>query len=83
MQDVGDMEEQDLNRLPTVSASQALQDIDSTSRRPIGTGLRRLDRVLQGKSYEQIDEDGTTGGLPRGQITEIYGPPGAGKSILA
>ncbi|KAL8661480.1 MAG: hypothetical protein Q9202_005545 [Teloschistes flavicans] len=84
------MEEQDVNnysssphRLPTVSASQALLDIDSASQTPITTGLQRLDRVLQCRTQKRIEQgDGSTGGLLRGQVTEIYGAPGSGKSIL-
>ncbi|KAI4272497.1 MAG: hypothetical protein L6R38_006588 [Xanthoria sp. 2 TBL-2021] len=84
------MSEQDVNnfsssphRLPTISASQALRDTVSSTKTLVSTGLRRLDRILQGRSLDPTDEDQTVGGLPCGQITEIYGPPGVGKTILS
>ncbi|KAI9795141.1 MAG: hypothetical protein M1816_000163 [Peltula sp. TS41687] len=66
------------HRLPTVSASQALEELKSSSsscRRPL-TGLNRLDSFSHSK-------DGLQGVICRGQITEIYGPPGVGKTAFA
>ncbi|KAL8869210.1 MAG: hypothetical protein Q9174_004441 [Haloplaca sp. 1 TL-2023] len=71
------------HRLPTVSASQALQDIESSSQKPISTGLRRLDEILQGNVPETIVSEDSVCGVSRGQVTEIYGSPGAGKTIFA
>ncbi|CAF9927550.1 MAG: hypothetical protein ALECFALPRED_003740 [Alectoria fallacina] len=71
------------HRLPTVSASQALQNITSTPRRPISTGLRGLDVFLQGKEHEASSQTAAPGGVSRGEVTEIYGPPGVGKTTIA
>ena len=71
------------DRLPTFSASQALQNLRSTSKRPISTGLRRLDAALQGKDYEVSSQDDLRGGISRGEVTEVYGPPGVGKTAFA
>ncbi|KAF6224742.1 hypothetical protein HO133_009936 [Letharia lupina] len=71
------------HRLPTVSASQALQNISSTPRRPIPTGLKSLDAFLQGREHEDSSQTVPPVGIPRGEVTEIYGPPGVGKTTLA
>ena len=71
------------DRLPTFSASQALQNLRSTSKRPIPTGLTRLDAALQAKDYETSSQDGLLGGISRGEVTEVYGPPGVGKTVFA
>ncbi|KAF6240862.1 hypothetical protein HO173_000654 [Letharia columbiana] len=71
------------HRLPTVSASQALQNISSTPRRPIPTGLKSLDAFLQGREHEDSSQTVPPVGIPRGEVTEIYGPPGIGKTTLA
>ncbi|KAI9884238.1 MAG: hypothetical protein M1823_003987 [Watsoniomyces obsoletus] len=65
------------HRMPTVSASQALQDLSAqASSRQLLTGLKTLDELKElGQS--------TSGIVSRGQITEIYGPPGVGKTTLA
>jgi RecA/RadA recombinase len=65
------------HRLPTVSANQALEAAARKSKRtPIG--LSGLDDILR------VDNDACNlGGIPRGQVTEIYGPPGVGKTALA
>lgn len=71
------------DRLPTVSASQALRHISSTPRRPIPTGLKSLDAFLQGREHEDSSQTVPPVGIPRGEVTEIYGPPGVGKTTLA
>ena len=71
------------DRLPTVSASQALQNISSTPRRPISTGLKSLDAFLQGRALEAPGQTLSPSGISRGEVTEIYGPPGVGKTALA
>lgn len=69
--------------MPTLSASQALQNLSSESQRPISTGLSSLDAILQGKDIGSSDQNSPSGGLSRGHLTEVYGPPGVGKSTLA
>lgn len=71
------------DRLPTLSASQALQNLDSIPRRPIPTGLRSLDAALQARDYEISSQDDLLGGISRGEVTEVYGPPGVGKTAFA
>jgi RecA/RadA recombinase len=70
-----------------VSAAQALQDLQHGKGRCISTGLPRLDVALSGVSTVSRDaSDGATttsaGGVERGVVTEIWGPPGAGKTAL-
>ncbi|PHH87465.1 hypothetical protein CDD83_8842 [Cordyceps sp. RAO-2017] len=65
------------HRLPTVAASQALDDLEHELALPLSTGLDSLDRALVGA------DAGRRGGIERGQVTEIWGPPGTGKTALA
>ena len=71
-----------VDRLPTVSAAQALEDISNDPRRFIPTGIRALDKALA--SVRDADSDGPPrlGGFQRGQVIEIWGPPGSGKTTL-
>ncbi|KAI1014645.1 hypothetical protein LB503_003651 [Fusarium chuoi] len=69
------------HRLPTVSASQALDELDNDASTHVSTGIGELDRSLI--SNITVDsQDTTKGGVQRGQVTEIWGPPGAGKTAL-
>lgn len=61
------------DRLPTVSASEALLSLQSRGPRSISTGLDQLNSLL----------GATNAGLGRGKITEIWGPCGSAKSSLA
>ncbi|KAL2356398.1 P-loop containing nucleoside triphosphate hydrolase protein [Cryomyces antarcticus] len=72
------------HRLPTVSATQALQDLKSTAPRAISTGLSQLDHLLSRQDVALTDGEGAGGGgLERGKVTELWGPPGVGKTALA
>jgi len=70
------------DRLPTVSAAQALHDLeDGDSINFISTGLPALDASLT----PGLGAPGTApgpGGIQKGQLTEIWGPPGAGKTAF-
>lgn len=66
-----------LDRLPTVSASQALQDFNARGSRTVSTGLTQLDKIL---SVPSPPGHGASGGYIRGKVTEIFGPSGAGKT---
>ena len=69
--------------MPTISASRALATLDAPStQRFVRTGLRRLDTILRAAKHTS-SEDVSSGGFPRGQISEIYGPPGVGKTAFA
>ena len=75
------------DRMPTVSASQALRDLNRPSRSRLSTGLAQLDHVqldgAAGCSPVEPSTSSAQGVVSRGQITEIYGPPGVGKTTLA
>ncbi|TQN73012.1 DNA repair protein rhp55 [Colletotrichum shisoi] len=69
------------HRLPTVSAAEALEDLDDDVARHISTGIDRLDEALAFPG--PLQESGTARkGLQRGQVSEIWGPPGSGKTAL-
>ncbi|KAF7857897.1 hypothetical protein EAF04_009255 [Stromatinia cepivora] len=72
------------HRMPTVSAAQALQELETSPTRWISTGLTNLDLALQNKDPLQVSTsaDQNHGGISRGQVTEICGPPGVGKTAL-
>ncbi|KAI9890294.1 MAG: hypothetical protein M1814_004329 [Vezdaea aestivalis] len=74
------------HRLPTVSASLAISGPfeSSVANGPIQTGLPQLDLDLQDRITSILETDKIRpGGLSRRQITEIFGPPGSGKTALA
>lgn len=72
--------------MPTVSAAQALQEIQSPASKAISTGLPELDAFSQNgkKALAAGGESsgGSSGGIARGCITEIYGPSGVGKTTF-
>ncbi|KAF2734588.1 P-loop containing nucleoside triphosphate hydrolase protein [Polyplosphaeria fusca] len=67
------------HRLPTVSASQALQSIQQRGTRAVSTGLGQLNKIL---APQGLPGSNIQGGLVRGKITEVYGPSGAGKTAF-
>lgn len=72
-----------VDRLPTVAASQALQDLEDESSIFIPTGLDKLDKTLLGFEASGPDPSSARrGGLKRRQVTEVWGPPGSGKTAL-
>ncbi|KAL9611557.1 MAG: hypothetical protein Q9167_003804 [Letrouitia subvulpina] len=81
---MGEPDANDLShRLPTVSASQALRNLTSAPKQVISTGLPSLDSALQGKDSGLSAQGDSGGGLTCGHITEIFGPPGSGKTAFA
>ena len=72
-----------LDRLPTLSAAEALQGLRADCKKPISTGLRDLDALLQGKEHDKVSQEGADGGLGRGQVAEIWGSAGVGKTAFA
>nr|RBQ83790.1 hypothetical protein FVER53263_06323 [Fusarium verticillioides] len=65
----------------SVSASQALDELDNDASTHVSTGIEDLDRSLISNITADF-QDTTKGGVQRGQVTEIWGPPGAGKTAL-
>ncbi|KAK4130195.1 P-loop containing nucleoside triphosphate hydrolase protein [Trichocladium antarcticum] len=65
------------HRLPTVSAAKALQDLQGNEGNCISTGLPSLDASLR----SGLDES-SHGGIQQGHVTEVWGPPGAGKTAF-
>lgn len=66
--------------MPTISASQAFQDLQSPAYRCVPTGITELDGILQDRS--NILNRTHTGGISRGHVTEVHGAPGSGKTIF-
>ena len=66
-----------IDRLPTVSASEALQVFNARGARTVSTGITQLDKILSVPSPPGHD---ASGGYIRGKVTEIFGPSGAGKT---
>lgn len=65
------------DRLPTVSAAQALQDLETGEGNCISTSLAALDAV----SSPGFDGS-NNGAVQKGHVTEVWGPPGAGKTAF-
>ncbi|KAF2035225.1 P-loop containing nucleoside triphosphate hydrolase protein [Setomelanomma holmii] len=65
------------HRLPTVSASQALNSLNARGARTVSTGIVQLDTLL---APPRLPGHGVSGGYMRGKVTEIFGPSGVGKT---
>ena len=69
--------------MPTISASEALQHAasqdDDTS---IRLGVAQIDALLSGLEPQPTAPSSPAGGLARGEVTELIGPPGVGKTCL-
>ncbi|KAK3997372.1 P-loop containing nucleoside triphosphate hydrolase protein [Cladorrhinum sp. PSN332] len=80
--DVSSFDLSSTHRLPTVSAADALEELEDNadgSRRYVSTGLPGLDGVLL-SSRSGDDKGGGGGGIEKGTVVEVWGPPGVGKS---
>ncbi|KAL4818433.1 P-loop containing nucleoside triphosphate hydrolase protein [Aspergillus spinulosporus] len=73
---------QRLRPVVSISASQSLQASAALSVGAISTGLTQLDAAISPLPAEQ-DGATETRGIPQGQVTEVFGPPGVGKTSLA
>ncbi|KAL6896470.1 P-loop containing nucleoside triphosphate hydrolase protein [Trichoderma evansii] len=60
----------------------ALEDLKADPAAHISTGLAALDCALLGLDSEDSQNITVHGGVKRGQVTEIWGPPGCGKTAL-
>ncbi|KAG6366443.1 hypothetical protein INS49_000620 [Diaporthe citri] len=71
------------HRLPTVSAAQALEDLDANVSRFVSTNLPDLDKALAASAASSSPrEEANAGGIQKGHLTEIWGPPGVGKTAF-
>lgn len=71
------------DRLPTVSAAQALDDLDANVSRFVSTNLPDLDKALAASAASSsTGEEANAGGIHKGHLTEIWGPPGVGKTAF-
>ncbi|KIW66316.1 hypothetical protein PV04_05653 [Phialophora macrospora] len=67
------------HRLPTVTGIEALQNATANSR-GIPSGLSALDAILVNNSNSKLSI--ATPGIQRGYVTEVFGPPGVGKTAF-
>lgn len=66
-----------------MSAAEALDALDADPSRCMSTGLPDLDGALEAGTEEAGKRGGGgAGGVCRGQVTEIWGPPGVGKTAM-
>ena len=70
------------DRLPTVSASAALEELESDRNAYISCGLEGVDKVITGNTAND-ESSSFRGAVRRGQVTELWGPPGTGKTAFA
>ncbi|KAI1809852.1 P-loop containing nucleoside triphosphate hydrolase protein [Poronia punctata] len=80
--DVSSFDFTSTHRLPTVSAAQALEDLETDPRQFIPTGLETLDRTLANVLAQGSEGPQNYGGVQKGQIIEVWGPPGSGKTTM-
>lgn len=80
--DVSSFDLPSTHRLPTISAAQALDELDGDASRHVSTSLPDLDRALTGDASSLSSEQDGNSGIQKGQVTEIWGPPGVGKTAL-
>jgi hypothetical protein len=78
----GDLCLTEADRLPTVSAAAVVDDLYNNNDAFISTGLKALDVALISTAPDFRSSEKLTGGLRRGQLTEIWGPPGSGKTAF-
>ncbi|GIJ91308.1 hypothetical protein Asppvi_010273 [Aspergillus pseudoviridinutans] len=86
-QDILGLSSQDPGRVISFPASQYLHaSTASAVPSAISTGLPLLDQAISPAPSDepsQSSNDATLGGIPCGHVTEVFGPPGAGKTALA
>ncbi|KAI1828466.1 P-loop containing nucleoside triphosphate hydrolase protein [Xylaria intraflava] len=81
--DVSSFDFTSTHRLPTVSAAQAFDDLETDPQQFIPTGIEVLDRTLAGVSLDDDVGPQRHSGIRKGQIIEVWGPPGSGKTTFA
>ncbi|RAK97932.1 uncharacterized protein BO80DRAFT_481416 [Aspergillus ibericus CBS 121593] len=75
-------------RVVSFPASQSLHAssaFPASGRNAVPTGLAALDEAISPSSADALSDldEGEIKGLPLGHVTEVFGPPGAGKTALA
>ncbi|KAI1298954.1 P-loop containing nucleoside triphosphate hydrolase protein [Xylaria venustula] len=80
--DVSSFDFTSTHRLPTISAAQAFDDLETDPRQFVPTGLEALDTALANISVEDRDGLSRRRGFQKGQIAEIWGPPASGKTTF-
>ncbi|KAI9171127.1 DNA repair protein rhp55 [Paramyrothecium foliicola] len=80
--DIASFSTSETHRLPTVSASQALNGLASQPLNHISSGLGDLDKILRNTAIPELEGSFSSAGIRRGQVTDIWGPPGTGKTAL-
>ncbi|KAK4125959.1 P-loop containing nucleoside triphosphate hydrolase protein [Parathielavia appendiculata] len=76
--DISNLDLPSMHRLPTVSAAQALQELEGSDSNFIATGLPSLDAALG----SALEDAAHPTGVQKGHVTEIWGPPGVGKTAF-
>jgi hypothetical protein len=71
-----------VDRLPTVSASQVLDGIGNHAPDCIQSGIELIDAVLSDNIQFGPDSSRSRAGVKRGQVTDVWGPPGSGKAAF-
>ncbi|KAI0972598.1 P-loop containing nucleoside triphosphate hydrolase protein [Xylaria arbuscula] len=80
--DVSSFDFTSTHRLPTISAAQAFDDLETDPRQFVPTGLEALDTALASISVEDRDGPHRRRGFQKGQVAEIWGPPASGKTTF-
>ncbi|KAK3187393.1 hypothetical protein K4F52_003738 [Lecanicillium sp. MT-2017a] len=81
--DVASFDISQTHRLPTVAASQVLDELQDDDTGYIPTGIDALDKqLLFDTSLSLTGGSERSGGIQRGAVTEIWGPPGSGRTAL-
>ena len=70
---------------PASQSLHASTAFPASGRNALPTGLSALDEAISLCSPDAVSDfdEGETKGLPLGHVTEVFGPPGAGKTALA
>ncbi|EAU32890.1 conserved hypothetical protein [Aspergillus terreus NIH2624] len=84
-QDFLGLSSQEPRRVVSFPASQSLHASTASTPGAISTGIPRLDEAICPRSTDETASDSVpaTKGIPRGHVTEVFGPPGVGKTSLA
>ena len=71
-----------IDRLPTVSASQVLDGLESQTLDCVPSGVEPLDKLFSNNGQASTEDSRSSAGVKRGQVTDVWGPPGTGKTAF-